>query len=62
MCADCGHIFVQSVPLSDESEGVANNTLAKALYYHMCSMQRKDVAPRNYRAHKSDAKARRYGQ
>jgi hypothetical protein len=40
MCADCGHIFVPSVPLSDESEAILNTDLSRALFYHMCTMPR----------------------
>lgn len=42
MCADCGHIFVPSKPLSDESEPIDNSTLSKALWYHLCAMERRD--------------------
>lgn len=38
MCARCGHVFLPSKPLSDESEPGDNVELAKALYYHMCTM------------------------
>lgn len=41
MCAECGHIFVDGKPLSDESEPIANNELSKALWYHICAMGRR---------------------
>lgn len=41
MCADCGHIFAESKPLSDESVSIDNVTLAKALWYHMCAIGRR---------------------
>lgn len=40
MCADCGHIFVKSKPLSDESEPIDNTVLSKALWYHICAIGR----------------------
>lgn len=42
MCADCGHIFAESKPLSDESQPTDNVTLSKALWYHMCAMGRRN--------------------
>lgn len=44
MCQDCGHIFVESKPLSDESEPAQNSPLAKALYYHCCKIRLGDSA------------------
>ena len=41
MCADCGHIFAASKPLSDESEQIDNVTLSKALWYHICALGRR---------------------
>lgn len=41
MCYDCGHVFVDSKPLSDESQPIDNVTLSKALYYHICAIGRK---------------------
>lgn len=41
MCADCGHIFVESNPLSDESMPIDNVSLAYVLYYHMCPIGRR---------------------
>lgn len=41
MCADCGHIFAESKPLSDESQPTDNVTLSKALWYHLCAMGRR---------------------
>jgi hypothetical protein len=38
MCADCGHIFAESRPLSDQSVPVDNVTLSRALWYHMCEL------------------------
>lgn len=35
-CADCGHVFVESVPLADESEPARNIDLARELWIHMC--------------------------
>lgn len=49
MCADCGHIFAQSVPLSDESQPVPNTVLARELYYHICALGRR--APRQENRH-----------
>jgi hypothetical protein len=49
MCADCGHIFVPSKPLTGESEETDNVTLAKALWYHMCATGRKQQPGRNNR-------------
>jgi hypothetical protein len=46
MCAECGHIFVESVPLSDESEEADNVDLSKALFYHMCAFPKR-IQPRN---------------
>jgi len=46
MCRDCGHIFASSVAFTDESQPVDNVTLAKALYYHMCTIGRKPDARR----------------
>jgi hypothetical protein len=40
MCADCGHMFIEPKPLSDESQPVDNVTLSKALWYHMCAIGR----------------------
>lgn len=37
ICAECGHMFLQPKPLSDESESMDNVTLSKALWAHMCS-------------------------
>lgn len=42
MCADCGHIFAEAKPLSDESQPIDNVTLSRALYYHMCAIGRRD--------------------
>lgn len=36
-CANCGHTFVPSKPLSDESAEADNIELAAALWYHQCS-------------------------
>lgn len=36
MCANCGHVFVASNPLSDESQLADNLQLAKDLWYHDC--------------------------
>lgn len=49
MCADCGHIFVASKPLSDESEPAVNTELAKALWYHMCALSRRPQREGRYR-------------
>ncbi len=35
-CRDCGHIFVVSKPLSDESVEADNLQLARDLWYHDC--------------------------
>lgn len=42
MCADCGHMFVLPVPLSDESEEADNVALSKALFYHMCALPKRE--------------------
>lgn len=36
-CERCGHTFVPSNPLSDESVSTDNIELAKALWYHQCA-------------------------
>lgn len=41
ICGDCGHQFLESKPLSDESHPLDNITLAKAIYYHMCVLGRR---------------------
>jgi hypothetical protein len=41
MCLECGHIFVDSKPLSDESHEVDNVELSKSLYYHLCAMPKR---------------------
>ena len=41
MCADCGHIFMESAPLTGESEQVDNVQLSRALYYHLCALGRR---------------------
>lgn len=48
MCADCGHEFLKSIPLSDESEPAYNDKLARDLYYHMCALGRR-AQPRSKR-------------
>lgn len=48
MCADCGHVFVPSKPLSDESQQVDNVTLSKALFYHICALGRVPQDKRKY--------------
>jgi hypothetical protein len=35
-CIRCGHTFVASKPLSDESEEADSIELAKALWFHRC--------------------------
>lgn len=49
MCDTCGHIFAESVPLTDQSEPVDNVTLAKAIYYHQCALGRRPDAVKNHR-------------
>lgn len=41
MCADCGYVFAAGKPFTDESEGIDNVSLSKALYYHMCAIGRR---------------------
>lgn len=41
MCADCGHVFADSKPFTDESVGRVNTELARELWYHMCAMGRR---------------------
>jgi hypothetical protein len=38
MCADCGHLFMESKPLSGESQPRDNSTLAKELWRHICAI------------------------
>ena len=45
MCATCGHIFAEAVAFSDESQPVDNDTLARALHYHMCMLPRRQPPP-----------------
>lgn len=35
-CEPCGHVFVESRPLSDESEPARNTDLARELWLHIC--------------------------
>lgn len=37
LCERCGHTFVPSNPLSDESQPMDNIELAKALWFHDCA-------------------------
>jgi len=38
-CASCGHIYVPSKPLSDESQPIDNLQLARDLWYHQCERE-----------------------
>lgn len=49
LCDTCGHIFAESVPLTDQSEPVDNVTLAKDVYYHVCALGRKPDATKQRR-------------
>lgn len=40
MCGRCGHVFLPSIPLNDESEELDNVTLSKNLYYHACTIKK----------------------
>jgi hypothetical protein len=55
MCADCGHIFAEPVPLSDESVEVDNVQLSRDLFYHMCALPKR-VTPRHIGRRKGDSK------
>jgi hypothetical protein len=35
-CASCGHIYVLSKPLSDQSQPISNLQLARDVWYHQC--------------------------
>lgn len=45
MCTDCGHVFAESIPFSDESVSVLNTDLARQLFYHMCTLPRAQPKP-----------------
>lgn len=38
-CVKCGHIYVKSKPLSDQSWPVDNLALARQLWFHDCSRE-----------------------
>lgn len=49
MCAECGHQFVESNPLTGESQEIDNVTLSKALFSHMCAIGRRQ--PKRWQSH-----------
>lgn len=51
-CAGCGHIYVSSKPLSDESEPIDNLQLATDLWYHDCSKEGQKHREAERKAHK----------
>lgn len=47
MCVDCGHVFLDGKPFTDESDHMDSGVLAKTLYDHRCDvMPRPDPVPR----------------
>ena len=55
MCANCGHVFVHSNPLSDESLHIDNLQLARDVWYHDCRQE-----GRTYREIERNARKRRF--
>jgi hypothetical protein len=52
-CHKCGHVFVQSRPLSDESEPVDNIALARAIWYHRCDDEGRRYREAEFRARRT---------
>lgn len=55
MCADCGHVFAPSKPLSDESEAIDNTVLARALWHHVCAIDTRPDRQAKVRGHRNAA-------
>lgn len=39
MCTQCGHVFVDGKPFTDESDPIDSWELARGVYFHLCDIR-----------------------